>query len=221
MDRAAKFCLVSFVLLALMTSQAGGTNTQGFYWGLKSGDRLDYVLTTHSNTSSYVLWLNERIHMIVNDLPQLPDMATSALEVMSNNATAYWANGSVIAYNGMAIGISYLTVVAVGNWPLLADLLFADFSPLYEVVDDSSVWEIRGGDTMGSIQDNVSLLFSKSDGATYQNSVLTSDVTTDAETLHTEVNRLAVGVSTPVLLSAAIISAQITVTVLVIRRYHR
>ncbi len=218
-DRAVKFCFVSFVVLAMMTSQVGATNTQGFYRGLKSGDRLDYVFVVHGSSSYGIPSLNERVYIIVNGMPPLPDIVTMASEVMSFNTTAYWANGSAMAVGGV-IGLSFLIFVAVGNWPLLSDLMFVGLPSEYEMVDDSSVWGIRGGSTMGTLQTNVSLLFSKSDGATFQYYVLMRDLATDAEVLHTGVNRLSVGVSTPVLLSAAIISAEIIVAVLIIRRYR-
>jgi len=220
-DRAAKFCLVSLLLLALMTSQADGANTQGFRWGLKIGDRLDYVFVAHSNYSYGVASVNERLCIVVNGMPPLPDVVTSVLEVISYNPTAYWANGSLITYGGAMMGIPFLIFVAVGNWPLLADLMFVGLSSDYEIVDDPSLWGIRGGYSMGSTLANTSMLFSKSDGAMYQYYVLVRDLVTDTEVFHNEVNRLVEGVSTPVLVSAAIISAEIVVAVLIIRRYHR
>ena len=222
MDRAAKFCFLSFVLLALMTSQAAGTNTQGFYWGLNSGDRLDYTYELHGSPPYIIGSLNERFYIIVNGLPILPDTVTTLYGAMCNNVTAYWANGSPMGYDGMWLGSPATTFFAIGNWPILAYLFYASLLTDYEVVDDPSIWGVRIGYVMGSTQSNVSWTLSKSDGATVQYSTIMYDPLTHTDVFHAEVNRVAVGgVSTPVLVSAAVISAEIIVAVLIIRRYRR
>ena len=219
MDRAAKFCFLSFVLLALMTSQAAGANTQGLYWGLKVGDRLDYVFVAHSNITYSAASLNERVYIIVNGMPMLPDIVTMASEAMSYNTTAYWANGSLMAFGGMT-GPSLLMFVAIGNWPLLKNLMFVDLPPEYEMVDDSSLWGIRGGISLGNAQANMSFLFSKSDGGTYRYYVDVHDLATGDEILHNEFSRVTQGISTTVLVSVSIISGEIIVAALLIKRYR-
>ena len=219
-DREAKFCLVSLLLLALITSQADGANTQGLYWGLNSGDRLDYTYQMHVNLTYTVASLNERLYIIVNGLPTLPHTVTFLQEAMCYNVSAYWANGSLVRLGGTNVGLPGMMFFAVGNWPLLTDIVSAAPYNGSEIIDDPSVWGIRSGYAIGSTQNNATWTFSKSDGATIEYSSLMLDLISDTEIIHVQLDRVVEGVSTTVLVSAAIISAEIIVAVLIIRRYR-
>ena len=217
------FLLVSLLLLALMISQADSANTQGLHWGLKRGDRLDFVYEMHTSFQDGVAAANEKIHIIVGDLPALPDVLRTFQQAVCMNATVFWANGSAISESGMMTGVRVQLMIAVGNWPLLTDL-YSSIRDLWQpwdtIIDEPSVWGIRSDHVVGTTLINESWTVSKSDGATIEYSSLMLDLISDTEILHVQLDRVVEGVSTTVLVSAAIISAEIIVAVLIIRRYR-
>ncbi len=219
MYKAAKFCPV-LLFLALMAAPADGANVQGLSWGLKSGDRIDYSFVTRSNLSYTAYSVTDRIYVIVNSLPPLPDRATNIQQAMAYNASAYWLNGTPLAPEGIATGFPPTVFVAVGNWPLLTSLMSGPVIPEYQFIDDSTLWGFASNYTIATMYSDMSWTFLKSDGGTYHYSASLRDPTTDTEVYYAEFNRLTQGISTSVLVSVAIISAEIVVAVLLVRRYR-
>jgi hypothetical protein len=188
-----------FVLaLVALTPLAHGANTQGLYWGLKNGDRLEYKTVTQNSLPYPYPLLNERFYVLVDSLPPIPDMVTEGHPLSYPNLTLYWENGSDVGLWG--IGPSLVPSLAahlprvvfpIGNWSVITGLYYS--SGLTNLFENESVWVERGGevDPYTNCMENVTATYLKSDGAIFQYLLTIRNTTTQEEVYHFEVIRFA------------------------------
>ncbi|RDE13800.1 MAG: hypothetical protein C4K47_05640 [Candidatus Thorarchaeota archaeon] len=198
--RLLSFGVASVLTLVLLTPQASAANAQGLYWGVETGDTIDYKVFNHWSLPNPFATMNESFYILVNAVPTIPERVANVLDIPLPNVTLYWKNGSDMGPSGILPSvvpspsiIPSLEILPVGNWSLMTTVILdPQLTHGVEIINNESMW---GGHATGEgPYDNTTVnavwTLLKSDGAWNHWHYIITNVTTQEEVYHYEVDRL-------------------------------
>jgi hypothetical protein len=202
LSRLVWMIVVMLGLMAIMpVPSVYAANPQGLEWGVKGGDRLYYDVICYSIWPSepYVIppraTVHERLCVIIKPLTALNKTVTDLQEIVLTNGY-YVSNYSVYYMNGSMVGFPLdgsfsppILAFAVGNWPLVASLVYPASSSGFEAVDNATMWGLKW-DVNVTFAMKTYDIYLKSDGALYQHIYELHNLTTGEQVIKIVTNRV-------------------------------
>ncbi len=175
-------------MLSLTIPRVQAINSQGLEWGVESNTRIDYTMSVEDseNNVSFV----KGLYIVVNTLPELPEKATNFSSLIINGGEYldyYWEN------NSHAEAEEDLSVLPIGNWSLIQELIDPSLSVLGEglqYIVTGTDWGYTYSSEDAQYTYLVTNIWSKSDGALNKFSLDLRYIDNEELVFHEEIVRL-------------------------------
>ena len=148
MYKDGKVILGMLLLPLLILSQATNViavNNQALDWGIEAGNRFNYDLEVTYHNATYSLDIIDKMYVIIDDLPVIPDNVSHLYEIAFYDFTTYWNNGTNMD-NFWTNVMHFIPFYAIptGNWSLISDL-YGEVDPPVAVEEDKSTFKATWG----------------------------------------------------------------------------
>ena len=164
MYKDGKVILGMLLLPLLILSQATNViavNNQALDWGIEAGNRFNYDLEVTYHNATYSLDIIDKMHVIIDDLPVIPDNISHLYELAFYDFTTYWNNDTYM--DDFWTNVMHLIpfyAIPIGNWSLIRDL-YEEVNPPVAIEEDKSTFKVTQGP--GEFYNSTQIIM-KSDG---------------------------------------------------------
>lgn len=156
MSKKIGLLLIAYVLVLISVTQVTAITNHNLEWGIDVGDQFHYTVSgpTYIGFPDYYVEINS-VTPIPEDVSGTYDISPSLI-----GYSYYYENGTVMS---MHMSIPW-TVVPIGNWTLIQELMGTPPYGEYSWINTASEWGVTYTENWSTIVRTTTVTFSKTDG---------------------------------------------------------
>ncbi|MBD3157823.1 MAG: hypothetical protein GF309_03450 [Candidatus Lokiarchaeota archaeon] len=190
MKRSFVIPAVLAIITMFLVSPVAAATSQGLEWGVATGDRFDYTMTsTEEDVPSEDIYIN----ITATSSDAIPDPLADWTNIPEHDLGFWWANGTSMGLSTIIfLGVYFVGgkfALPTGNWTLIQDLLETEISD-EDYISDANLWGVEWSQTENATHEfRITATYSKSDGFLAEYKLETWDTSEDTIVSSIEVTR--------------------------------
>jgi hypothetical protein len=159
MKLAGSLLMILLLSMSTFSTSVIAATNQGFEWGFNTSDEFHFMYHVHGDG----LMIDEEIYIVANVTTPVPDSITNWTDIPLDTLHAYYANGTELGIEVLALIAAYNIELPIGNWTYLDNLAFYTLSLVNMTMDESDpyFWGYSWEDDNWTLSGDGWTLFSK------------------------------------------------------------